>query len=245
MIPSQTIMHPALGKVKIHTRSNAVKFRASWHDGYVQLNGPSHATVDEYMRALDELTPKLLAARPQELSVTYHDGFSFATDDWTFSLVCSSAVPRGHVVAQRMKHPSLEVYEVRVASDTDFASPATREAIASIIKKMAVVTARRFLIPQAVEVARSLGLEGRVSNWEVGRGKRRLGLCDAGGRISLSATLMFLPRDLRRSTITHELAHLTHFDHSPAFYALWDSYLGHSHKLDRERLRTIPIPLPK
>ncbi len=35
-----------------------------------------------------------------------------------------------------------------------------------------------------------------------------------------------LPVELRRYIITHELAHLTHFDHSPDFHTLWRRYLG-------------------
>ena len=37
---------------------------------------------------------------------------------------------------------------------------------------------------------------------------------------------MFLPEDLVDLTVCHELAHLTHFDHSPAFHRLLNSYLG-------------------
>ena len=38
--------------------------------------------------------------------------------------------------------------------------------------------------------------------------------------------LLLLPEHLVRYVICHELAHLKHFDHSPAFHALCDSYLG-------------------
>ena len=54
--------------------------------------------------------------------------------------------------------------------------------------------------------AAALGLSGKVKSWSVGRGHARMGCCKATGEISLSYVLVFLPRELRRCTITHELA---------------------------------------
>lgn len=48
--------------------------------------------------------------------------------------------------------------------------------------------------------------------------KTRWGSCSRGGHITLSVELMHAPRRLVDYVIVHELCHLAHLDHSPAFY---------------------------
>jgi len=57
------------------------------------------------------------------------------------------------------------------------------------------------------------------------RAQRRWGSCSDGGtsgtrRIRINWRLVQAPDHVRRSVAAHEVAHLVHFDHSPAFYAL-------------------------
>lgn len=51
------------------------------------------------------------------------------------------------------------------------------------------------------------------------RAQRRWGSCAADGTIRLNWRLIMAPDFVRRSVVAHEVAHLTHFDHSPAFHA--------------------------
>lgn len=57
------------------------------------------------------------------------------------------------------------------------------------------------------------------------RALRRWGSCSDGGkagqrRIRVNWRLVQAPDFVRRSVVAHEVAHLVHFDHSPAFHAL-------------------------
>ena len=57
------------------------------------------------------------------------------------------------------------------------------------------------------------------------RAQRRWGRCSDGGggkgkRIRLNWRLIHAPEFVRRSVVAHEVTHLVHFDHSPAFHAL-------------------------
>jgi predicted metal-dependent hydrolase len=59
----------------------------------------------------------------------------------------------------------------------------------------------------------------------ISRAQRRWGSCSDGGksgrpRIRINWRLIQAPDFVRRSVVAHEVAHLVHFDHSPAFHAL-------------------------
>ena len=66
---------------------------------------------------------------------------------------------------------------------------------------------------QAGETVPALSLGDPRSRW---------GSCSSRGTISLSWRLVMAPAHVRRSVIAHEVAHLRHMDHSPAFYAWLD-----------------------
>lgn len=63
----------------------------------------------------------------------------------------------------------------------------------------------------------------------------RWGSCSSNGTISLNIGLMQVPEPLRDYVLLHELAHLNHMDHSPAFWAEVAShdprYKSHRQKL--------------
>ena len=54
------------------------------------------------------------------------------------------------------------------------------------------------------------------------RAQRRWGSCSDRKRIRLNWRLVQAPDFVRRSVVAHEVTHLVHFDHSPAFHAMLD-----------------------
>ncbi|MHA6316338.1 M48 family metallopeptidase [Altererythrobacter sp. CAU 1778] len=52
------------------------------------------------------------------------------------------------------------------------------------------------------------------------RAQRRWGSCSTSGTVRINWRLVQAPDFVRRSVVAHEVAHLVHFDHSPAFHAL-------------------------
>lgn len=52
------------------------------------------------------------------------------------------------------------------------------------------------------------------------RAGRRWGSCSTTGIVRINWRLVMAPDAVRRSVVAHEVAHLVHFDHSPAFHGL-------------------------
>ena len=74
------------------------------------------------------------------------------------------------------------------------------------------------LTPRVRLWERRMGLFSRSVTYTAAR--RRWGSMSADGRLRLNAALMHCPMPLCDYVIVHELAHLAHPDHSPAFHAL-------------------------
>jgi predicted metal-dependent hydrolase len=73
-----------------------------------------------------------------------------------------------------------------------------------------------FAARAGVAVAR-IGIGDPLSRW---------GSCSARGAIRYSWRLILAPDFVRRATVAHEVAHLVHLNHGPAFHALVAELLG-------------------
>ena len=65
----------------------------------------------------------------------------------------------------------------------------------------------------------------------LGDPRSRWGSCSSRGTISLSWRLVMAPAHVRRSVIAHEVAHMRHMDHSPAFYTWLDALFEGDRKI--------------
>ena len=64
--------------------------------------------------------------------------------------------------------------------------------------------------------------------------RSRWGSCSARGTISLNCNLLFLPRDMARYVLLHELAHTVHLNHSPEYWRFLAGLVERAVDLDRE-----------
>lgn len=72
----------------------------------------------------------------------------------------------------------------------------------------------------AIDLAHYCARAGHeVPRLSLSRAQRRWGSCAADGSIRMNWRLIMAPDSVRRSVVAHEVAHMTHFDHSPAFHA--------------------------
>jgi hypothetical protein len=104
--------------------------------------------------------------------------------------------------------------------------------IAGRIQRWLKAEARRVY---TAEIRHYCGKAGEpVPRLSLGDPRSRWGSCSTRGTISLSWRLIMAPAHVRRSVIAHEVAHMRHMDHSPAFYGWLDQlYEGDRKAADR------------
>jgi predicted metal-dependent hydrolase len=101
---------------------------------------------------------------------------------------------------------------------------------------------RELLAPWLLELAREFDLP--ADRVQIRLQRSRWGSRSARGTVSLNARLLFLPRDVARYVLLHELCHGRHLDHSPRFWALLYSIEPRCHELDRALARTARRHVP-
>ena len=79
-----------------------------------------------------------------------------------------------------------------------------------------------------------LAAQREVPKLSIGDARRRWGSCSAQNAIRLNWRLIMAPPMVRRSVVAHEVAHLSHMNHSKAFYGHLDSiFEGDRKEADR------------
>lgn len=119
-------------------------------------------------------------------------------------------------------HRAAESGRTATAPDDPAELERMREAARAALVPKLLSAAARYGFPFKGRVA----IKNNVSNW---------GSCSSKGNINLNMRLILLPEHLQDYVILHELCHLRHQNHGPAFHALLDSLLGGKEKeLQRE-----------
>lgn len=98
---------------------------------------------------------------------------------------------------------------------------------AGVGRRIELFLKRRALDTMSREVAAyaaKVGASARAVS--VGDAGSRWGSCSSHGRIRLSWRLILAPPEVRRYVVAHEVAHLVHLDHGPAFKALEAKLFG-------------------
>lgn len=93
-----------------------------------------------------------------------------------------------------------------------------RETLARRLHRWLEAEALRLMADDARHYCTRAGLP--TAQVRLTRAKRRWGSCSTEGILRLNWRLVQAPDAVRRSVVAHEVAHLVHFDHSPAFHAL-------------------------
>lgn len=225
------------GKVVVTLRRGMKNVRCRWRGNRLYMSAP-YGMEKQLEGLVDADRDKIRALNHQK--ITFHDGQVIPCFHTTLTISTDAKLTNNCVAHGIDPADGVSLY-MRVPADLDLENDAATRALSKVISVLFGRIAHRYLIPYAQSEAARLGLKPR--GFEIGKGTVKLGHCTRGGVIQLSRHLMLLPEPLVQYVVCHELAHLTHMDHSPAFHALLDSYLdGRSAELDRQ-IAHFPWPI--
>lgn len=122
-----------------------------------------------------------------------------------------------------------------LAVSADASRERIEDALRQLLQKQAVAVVESLLSPLLLRAFRL------PVSWRISDAKRRWGSCSTDRTIRYAWRLVFLEDELVRYVLAHELAHLIHMNHSPAFWAEVER-LYPQWKTARARMRAVTLP---
>ena len=226
------------GKIYVELRRGMTSVRFTFHtDGNLLMRAPLGVSITDLKRMVD-INRESLRRLPHPEGVKFEIGQVIECYKCRVAIDQQSRMP-GYI----LNHWEGDTLHLQIHESAYLDDESIKRTISSVIGRAMEVQAQAVLLPFARKVADELGL--KPAGFEVGRGMRKLGHCTAKKIIQLSRNLMFLPEHLIRYIICHELAHLTHMNHSHEFHALCDKYCGGQEKELERQLRQFRFPILK
>lgn len=222
------------GEVFITVRNNMRNITMRWKGGSLYMNVPPGTPKEHLERVLDEMRTKLRQRQSKD-DISYHIGKTI--ECYGFKIVIGEQT-RSH--NQIFFGRNDNVVTAYVPRGLDLTTHSNKEWMSRALKMVAHNEASR-LLPLTRKVTARLGVE--PEHFEIGRGLRKLGHCTPKRIIQLSANLIFLPEDLIEYIICHELAHLTHMNHSQQFHELVNQYVNGREKALEQKLKAFKWPV--
>lgn len=185
-----------------------------------------HARARRYRLVFDAARAELRLTLPRRGSSAKALAWASEQQDWLAEQVGKAAAPvrvgPGTLlpvfgVERRIGWDPAHPRAVRLESDALLlGGPA--ESAARRVERWLRAEALVLMERESRALAAAAGLTvGRVG---IGDPRSRWGSCTHDGDLRYSWRLVMAPDHVRRATVAHEVAHLRHMDHSPAFHAL-------------------------
>lgn len=237
LVRSGVIDYNPYGNVKVNVRRSSRNISGRWKYGRLEVSVPYGLPCNELFKALEKWKDRFPTAEESRIEAFYHIGQRLDFEDFSVAIEYSRTLTSGRVGVCR----GIDCYVVSVSRDLDIADPEVARTITGMIERVAHFVAPGVLIPMARREAERVGKY--PTGWVVGRGHRVLGTCNNRGVISLSHCLLFVPEELRRYVICHELSHLSELNHSELFHRICDSYLGGREKELMKKFKDFKWPV--
>ena len=202
------------GKVRVGIRAGMHNITMRWKGETLYMNAPRGVSEPQLRSTLEKFRVKLRASRDKNI-VSYHIGQVIQC--YGLTLTIEEQTERPDFIL--FKHTPDNV-KVLVPKGRDLDDSHNKQWVSKALRSAIDSHAHEKLIPLAQEVS------GRV-----------------GVAPLRFANLLFLPEELIELTICHELAHLTHMNHSPQFHALVDTYLMGREKQLEKKLKAFNWPV--
>lgn len=218
-------------KFNIHPASQRISAR--WKNGMLEVIVPPGTSIPRAVEAVLSMKERLEKRKPK---VVFHDGQILEVSGITFRFGRQSLKPLQVHLTGTYNEPVISV-----GTNLNYDDDEVTAIISRLMMHVATENAAAILLPIAREEAARVGLTPK--SWSISRGHRTLGRCSGRGEIALSSRCVFLPDDLRRYIICHELAHLVHMNHSSDFHHLCDQLLGGNERILINKLKKFQWPL--
>jgi len=204
------------GDIYVQRRPNAkyVRIRLD-HRGQIHATLPTRGSLIHVRKLIESSRAQLRAAIEAQTHMSppmYEDGMTIGHTHRIELVYADNARARtsGQTIVWAVPHGSL------------YTSAQNQEVVRRAVRKALNNQAAAYLPRRLVYIAQDMGVS--YSSIRYANQKGRWGSCSTQGVISLNVALMNLPKELIDYVLVHELAHLTHMNHSPQFWQLVEQH---------------------
>lgn len=232
------------GEIKLTRRTGMRNITARWRNDVLCINTSPLVPIGEIILFIGKNREKLRILRQNALRK--------ASPEIHYRLGQRIPCLKGDILITAIKYrPNFTGYKcdkdgnlfILISDKDDINTDIKQKAVSGALKELMKRTAPHVLIPYAWEVAQETGVQPK--EFVIGRGIRKLGHCTSKKVIQLSYMLMFMPEELVRYVICHELAHLTIMNHSPQFHSLCNILCNGKEKALEKKLKGFTFPILK
>lgn len=212
--------------VRVNVRARRLTFRTREDAIYVTV--PPGTTIGEVKNAVEQLRPRLKAARQQQSRPLIDLDYRIDTEFFKLSLV-------GGERDRFFSRSELGEMQIICPPDADFSNKELQAWLRKVIEEALRRNAKIILPPRLY----ALSLQHNLSykSVKINSSSGRWGSCSARGNINLSYFLVLLPKHLIDYVLLHELAHTREMNHGERFWALLDGMTDGKAQLLRSELR--------
>lgn len=217
------------GIIKLNLRRGMKNIIFRWKNDQLHIIAPIEATPENLHKSIDDNRPRIRACKAD--GIRFYEGQVIPLFRSSLTIKLDPSLDKYLVWGRDKSVPNHFI--VSVPTRVDLNDIAVKKTISKVISDVCKRYAPEFLLPFARQEAVRVGHIPK--SFDISHGKRRLGYCTAQGDVKISHFLMLLDEEMVRCVICHELAHLVHLNHSPAFYSTLNQFLnGRQKELDFE-----------
>ncbi len=242
MLKNYEITDAELGKIAINISKRARRISFRGENGTITATIPHNYSgnieylqqlIDKHRAALKRLLNKSVSRHENS---RLYDGKRIEIVEGTLTLKADPNIGRGRVRTCKTEKEITFLFH-----PNDLESASFQQGLVRFIMRTLTMHYGAALRQMVEERASLLGL--KTKSVRIGRGQRILGHCSRSGDITISAFTLLLPQHLREYIICHELAHLTHFNHSTSFHTLCNAYCNGNEAVWTRELRKFAFPI--
>lgn len=212
--------------VRVNVRARRLTFRT--REDAIHVTVPPGTTIGEVKNAVEQLRPRLRAARQQQSRPLIDLDYRIDTEFFKLSLVGGERDRSFR--ARNWGKCRLSVRRMQT-SQIKKLQAWLRKVIEEALRRNA-----KIILPPRLY---ALSLQHNLSykSVKINSSSGRWGSCSARGNINLSYFLVLLPKHLIDYVLLHELAHTREMNHGERFWALLDGMTDGKAQLLRSELR--------